>query len=158
MNEKISEKDYHREWRLRQAGNCLDCGRKLSTPGARRCRICACLQRNRERKGVNAWHYEEGRYEANGYVFIYKPSHPRTKPGNRYVREHILVWEETHGKLLPKGWLVHHLNGIRNDNRPENLLGMLKKDHPRQTYIKALQAKIRELEVKYYEPREEVTR
>jgi len=30
------------------------------------------------------------------------------------------VWQEAHGEI-PKGWLIHHLNGDKRDTRLENL-------------------------------------
>ena len=30
------------------------------------------------------------------------------------------IWQEDHG-LIPKGWVIHNLNGNKGDNRPENL-------------------------------------
>lgn len=36
------------------------------------------------------------------------------------IREHRLVWEKNNGKI-PEGCDVHHLNGIKTDNRIENL-------------------------------------
>ncbi len=63
-----------------------------------------------------------GRKINKGYILVYKPDHPRAY--QNYVLEHILVWEQASGKPLPKGWLIHHLNGIKDDNRPRNLVAL----------------------------------
>ena len=55
-----------------------------------------------------------------GYVLLYRPNHPNCSVNGQYA-EHRLVMEEMIGRLLVKGENVHHKNGIRDDNRPENL-------------------------------------
>ena len=48
------------------------------------------------------------------------PGHPRTRSRD-YVFEHILVMEANLGRYLLPGENVHHRNGVRDDNRLENL-------------------------------------
>ena len=56
-----------------------------------------------------------------GYVLRRVPSHPRAKTANGYILEHVLVMEELLGRYLADGENVHHKNGVKDDNRPENL-------------------------------------
>ena len=88
-----------------------------------------------------------------GYVLVRMPDHP--KACNRgYVREHVLVWERHHKTSLPKGWHVHHKNGVKTDNRPENLEAMTHQKH--SDVIPALLRRIAELETKLQESQDEL--
>lgn len=58
--------------------------------------------------------------DKNGYVLLYMPDHPNASVNGQYS-QHRLIMEQKLGRHLVKGENVHHKNGIRNDNRPENL-------------------------------------
>jgi hypothetical protein len=52
---------------------------------------------------------------------VFQKGHPRTHAKNNYVFEHILVMERHLNRLLEKDENIHHINGVRDDNRIENL-------------------------------------
>jgi len=54
-----------------------------------------------------------------GYVLIYAPLHPHNI--KKYCFEHRLMVEKTIGRYLSKQETIHHINGIKDDNRIENL-------------------------------------
>ena len=55
-----------------------------------------------------------------GYIKEMCQGHPRADAGG-YVMQHRLVMERRIGRLLRSDEHVHHKNGKRDDNRPENL-------------------------------------
>jgi len=113
--------------------------------------IKLAFQQGKIRRPSGAEHYKwkGGMEKRHGYVYIY------TGKGLRKRRSQI-VWEETHGQTLPKGWVIHHINGIKDDDRPENLVAMPKRRHDRislgidlvaelRKRIRALETEIKEL-------------
>ena len=60
------------------------------------------------------------RKRQRGYILVNVPNHPNCYRGG-WVFEHRMVMEKMLGRYLKKGEVVHHKNGIRSDNREDNL-------------------------------------
>lgn len=61
-----------------------------------------------------------GSKTSKGYILMYRPEHPHADMAGR-VPHHRLVMEEYLGRYLRENENVHHKNGVRDDNRLENL-------------------------------------
>jgi DNA-binding transcriptional MerR regulator len=58
--------------------------------------------------------------DKDGYVLVKSPDHPR-RDRHGYVREHRLVMEARLGRLLTETEVVHHRDGGKQNNSPDNL-------------------------------------
>jgi hypothetical protein len=99
------------------------------------------------RTGILSHSFKGGRRKTKlGYILILDRNHPNRSRKTNCILEHRLIMEKKLGRYLNKTEYVHHLNGIKDDNRPENLSICNSKMH--HLYIKMLQNRIRELEKK----------
>ncbi|MDD5704005.1 MAG: HNH endonuclease [Dehalococcoidales bacterium] len=105
---------------------------------------------NKPKKGADSPWWRGGKRHIRGYIQIRCPGHPYAGK-NGYVYEHRLVMEEKLGRYLLPSEKVHHINGIKDDNRPENLqVFSCQAEHLTTivsvTRLDALELKVKELE------------
>ncbi len=94
-----------------------------------------CSLKCRKANGYNPYQrgdksptWKGGRILISGYVYIKSYDHPNRNSSD-YMAEHRLVMERVLNRLLTKDEEVHHRNGIKTDNRPENLEVVVKTMH-----------------------------
>jgi len=116
------------------------------------CKACSDVTRRGKPIKQPAW--KGGRWIRDGYVNVkIEPDDPMIGMAKKattgftyYIPEHRLVRARHIGRPLSSEEHVHHINGIRDDNRIENLAILDNKTHPKMSFVHALQKRIRELE------------
>lgn len=117
--------------------NCKTCNDKFYIYPARinRRKYCSMECRTKDPNigdpvsGNKNWKWNGGMTKIGQYVYMKAKDHPNRHVRSSYVAEHRLVMEKKLGRYLTNNEEVHHRNGIKTDNRIENLELVVKKMH-----------------------------
>lgn len=116
-------------------------GRTLSAESRRRISVAKSGERHHY-FGKRPPNFVGRQVTVDGYVYVHAPEHPFA--AKKMVMEHRLVLEDHLRRVEPDSpfltevdgvkylarWVeVHHVNGIKDDNRVDNLVAMTKRDH-----------------------------
>jgi hypothetical protein len=112
---------------------CLACGalRLLKQPPKKTstCRQCKHARHRQLMSHANNPQFKGTPFvDKDGYVRVWAPTHHRANNSGR-VYEHILAAEAAFGIPVTREFHVHHLNGVKSDNRPENLEVLPVREH-----------------------------
>lgn len=152
---------------------CLDCGKKNGyklrcwdcflkwnkgenhhnwAGGGKKCIVCGektknqCKQIKRCRKCYTKWHRGSNHKDWKGGRLLLDTGYVRLMVNGKPFLEHRYIMEQHIGRKLDEAEVIHHLNGIRDDNRIENLEITNSHDHEKWTLSKLQAKRIRELE------------
>ena len=98
----------------------------------RRGRAVYATKRSRQkRQGTKNPNWRGGEYQSgDGRIYIFQPDHPSAWVTG-YVARARLVVEKKLGRYLQEDEAVHHINHRVEDDRPENLIPLLRSEHSR---------------------------
>lgn len=140
---KVYIGDKHSMWKDGRTLNqwskkCKKCGIKFIGKLKQLCCSHKCAVSLLPQSGANNHKWKGGRFKTkDGYIMIKAESHPNANQ-HGYMLEHRLLVEQSIGRVLKSDEDVHHINGIKDDNRIENLQLMKRKDHSRLTGLQRL--------------------
>jgi len=120
---------------------CLYCGKEIPRsifPSGKRedrktyskKKFCSPKCASDYRSGPRASNWSGGkRIDKNGYIYILVGKEHHLSDPYGYALEHRVIAEEVIGRKLRKDEVVHHADGDRHNNKPENLIVMSKSNH-----------------------------
>ena len=112
---------------------CIICGKELNERQKKTCGVvCQGKHRTNWMKGKTGkacWNWKGGKILVQGRVYIYAPGHPNARLNKNYISRARLVMSKKVGRALLPNEHVHHINGIKTDDNPRNLVILTNQGH-----------------------------
>lgn len=143
---------------LKARGICVRCKKELAKLGYTCCPSCQEKDREYSKRQIAKRRASQrclrcGRPAIKGRSYCLTCAEKLKIRDRRRKRrgKYVTIWEKAHGRKLPDGWLIHHLNGNHNDDSPKNLLAIPRKSHKTKLLLYALRRRIKQLEAEVKE-------
>ena len=111
-------------------------GKRLGKPHTEASRKKMSVARKGKQLREKSSQWKGGAYYRGGYKYVMIALLPESARGfaekmvkGNYILEHRAIAAVKIGRFLEKGEVVHHLNGKKADNRPENLIVVSRASH-----------------------------
>jgi predicted nucleic acid-binding Zn ribbon protein len=117
----IGQKNFKHSMKTKIHWSKIRKGRKLTQEWKNKISKAQKGKKRPQYSGKNNPNWKGGKYKNYaGYIYILKPSHPFANSIG-YIRRSRLVIEKNIGRYLTPKEIVHHINGVKDDDRPKNL-------------------------------------
>lgn len=94
-------------------------------------KISKALKKNsylKGKKGSQSPKWKGGEMIFQGYILIYAPNHEGSNKKG-YIKRANLVWYEKTNEIIKLPYFLHHINGIKTDDKFENLEKVNRSEH-----------------------------
>jgi hypothetical protein len=90
------------------------------------------IKGHRDLKGTKNPRWKGGTFiDSKGYKFVLAPSHPNARKSGYVSEAHFVISKHLNRSIDTTTEVVHHINGIKLDNRLGNLIVIKRSEHPK---------------------------